>query len=87
MGMIDDVFLQTDEWLSERKYRYSENSNDDIKLEKYIRHRLQKVNKETQSNQKLGLRLTSPSVQVENSLGGSQTPPGPTPPNIIRSGE
>lgn len=81
-----DKATQTDDWLNERKYRYSETSNDDIKLEKYIRHRLQKVNKETQSTQKLGLRLTSPSVQGEYSLGGSQTPPGPTPPSLIRSG-
>lgn len=62
-------------------------NNDDIKYEKYIRHRLQKVNKDTQNSQKLGLRLVSPSLQSEYGSGGSQTPPGSVLPNLIRSGK
>lgn len=46
--LLVDKATQTDEWTSEQRksYRYPDSSGNEDKLEKYIRHRLQRTNKD-----------------------------------------
>ncbi|XP_047113532.1 protein FAM117B-like isoform X1 [Schistocerca piceifrons] len=50
--LLVDKATQTEEWTSEQRksYRYSESGSNEDKLEKYIRHRLQRTNKEGTSS-------------------------------------
>lgn len=50
--LLVDKSTQTEEWTSEQRksHRYQESSGNEDKLEKYIRHRLQRSNKESPSS-------------------------------------